>query len=61
MKILIDSIDAFVFDFDGVMTNNLVHLDESGKEWVSCSRADGLMSCVSCKNQPIFFQQKKIQ
>ena len=42
MKILIDSIDAFVFDFDGVMTNNLVHLDQSGKEWVSCSRADGL-------------------
>ena len=38
----IDDIDAFVFDFDGVMTNNLVHLDQDGKEWVSCSRGDGL-------------------
>jgi 3-deoxy-D-manno-octulosonate 8-phosphate phosphatase (KDO 8-P phosphatase) len=41
-KILLDEIDAFIFDFDGVLTNNLVHLDESGKECVSCSRADGL-------------------
>ena len=41
-KILLDDIDAFIFDFDGVLTNNLVHLDESGKEWVTCSRADGL-------------------
>ena len=42
MKISIDAIDAFIFDFDGVLTNNLVHLDQEGKEWVSCSRADGL-------------------
>lgn len=42
MKISLDKIDAFVFDFDGVLTNNLVHLDQDGKEWVSCSRADGL-------------------
>ena len=41
-KILLDDIDAFIFDFDEVLTNNLVHLDESGKEWVTCSRADGL-------------------
>ena len=38
----IDQVDAFVFDFDGVLTNNLVHLNQDGKEWVSCSRADGL-------------------
>ena len=38
----IDQVDAFVFDFDGVLTNNLVHLDQDGKEWVSCSRGDGL-------------------
>ncbi len=37
-----DNIDAFVFDFDGVLTNNLVHLNQDGNEWVSCSRADGL-------------------
>jgi len=42
MKISLDDIDAFVFDFDGVLTNNLVHLSQDGKEWVSCSRADGL-------------------
>jgi len=38
----IDQIDAFVFDFDGVLTNNQVHLDQHGTEWVSCSRSDGL-------------------
>ena len=38
----LDQIDAFVFDFDGVLTNNLVYLDSNGKETVSCSRADGL-------------------
>ena len=42
MKISLDNIDVFVFDFDGVLTNNLVQIDENGKESVSCSRADGL-------------------
>ena len=42
MKISIDKIDAFVFDFDGVMTNNLVYLDQDGRESVRCSRSDGL-------------------
>lgn len=40
--ISLDKIDALVFDFDGVLTNNMVHLDQDGREWVSCSRADGL-------------------
>ena len=40
--ILIDNIDVFIFDFDGVLTNNLVYIDQEGKEIVSCSRADGL-------------------
>jgi YrbI family 3-deoxy-D-manno-octulosonate 8-phosphate phosphatase len=38
----IDSIDAFIFDFDGVLTNNLVQINQDGIESVSCSRADGL-------------------
>jgi YrbI family 3-deoxy-D-manno-octulosonate 8-phosphate phosphatase len=38
----IDNIAVFVFDFDGVLTNNMVHLDQNGKESVSCSRGDGL-------------------
>ena len=41
-KISLSDIEAFVFDFDGVLTNNLVHLSQDGQEWVSCSRADGL-------------------
>ena len=42
MNFLLKDIDAFVFDFDGVLTNNLVHLDHLGGEWVTCSRSDGL-------------------
>ena len=42
MSYSIDHIDAFIFDFDGVLTNNQVHLDQNGTEWVSCSRSDGL-------------------
>ena len=38
----INNIDAFVFDFDGVLTNNLVYLNQEGMESVACSRADGL-------------------
>ena len=43
----LDQIDAFVFDFDGVLTNNLVYLDSNGKETVACSRADGLAFEIS--------------
>jgi len=42
MSYSIDQVDAFVFDFDGVLTNNKVYLDQHGTELVSCSRADGL-------------------
>jgi len=41
-KIQIDNISAFIFDFDGVLTNNQVHIGQDGNELVSCSRADGL-------------------
>ena len=55
MKISIDNIDAFVFDFDGVLTNNLVQMDENGTESVSCSRADGLAFDVLKKlNKPAY-------
>ena len=40
--IIIDNIDALVFDFDGVLTDNFVHLNQNGIESVRCSRADGL-------------------
>jgi 3-deoxy-D-manno-octulosonate 8-phosphate phosphatase (KDO 8-P phosphatase) len=52
---LIDSLDALVFDFDGVLTNNKVHIDQDGKELVSCSRSDGLAFDVLRKlNKPAY-------
>lgn len=33
---------ALVMDFDGVLTDDAVHLDQNGVESVSCSRGDGL-------------------
>ena len=35
-------IDAAVFDFDGVLTDNTVLVNSRGDEFVTCSRADGL-------------------
>ena len=41
-KIKLDKIEAFIFDFDGVLTNNKVYLDQNGIESVICSREDGM-------------------
>ena len=38
----LNNIDAFFFDFDGVMTNNLVYLNSKGEEFVGCNRSDGM-------------------
>ena len=38
----LDDVDIIIFDFDGVLTDNYVHLDQQGNEIVVCSRADGL-------------------
>lgn len=35
------NIAAVVFDFDGVMTDNRVWVDQDGKETVACDRSDG--------------------
>ena len=40
--ITLENIDAFIFDFDGVLTNDLVFVDQNGKESVICNRSDGL-------------------
>ena len=60
--ITIDDIDLFVFDFDGVLTDNIVHIDNNGNEMVSCSRADGLAFDVLRKldNHAKFYQLKII-
>jgi len=38
----IDNIDAIVFDFDGVLTDNFVYLNQEGVELVASKRTDGL-------------------
>jgi len=35
-------LEAIVFDFDGVLTDNRVYFNQHGEEMVVCSRADGL-------------------
>ena len=37
-----DSIKLLVYDFDGVMTDNKVYVDQLGNEMVQVNRADGL-------------------
>jgi 3-deoxy-D-manno-octulosonate 8-phosphate phosphatase (KDO 8-P phosphatase) len=41
-KIRLENLDAIIFDFDGVLTDNRVYIDQHGTELVSCSRGDGL-------------------
>lgn len=41
-KNCINDIHIFIFDFDGVLTNNYVYLNEEGQESVKCNRSDGL-------------------
>ena len=51
----LEDIDLFIFDFDGVLTDNLVYLDQNGIEAVSCSRADGLAFDVLRKlKKPVY-------
>ena len=41
-KISLKDLDILFFDFDGVLTDNKVYLDQNGSEIVSCSRSDGM-------------------
>jgi len=41
-NLTIDKLDAIVFDFDGVLTDDRVFVSEDGSEMVCCSRRDGL-------------------
>ena len=60
---LLEDIKVFIFDFDGVLTNNIVYIDQDGKESVSCSRSDGLAFDVLRKinNLLTSYQQKRIK
>ena len=42
ISMLPDTIEAIVFDFDGVFTDNRVIVDQTGKEAVICDRGDGM-------------------
>lgn len=42
MKIDINLLDLIVLDFDGVLTDNRVYIDNNGTETISCNRSDGL-------------------
>ena len=37
-----DRVDLIVFDFDGVMTNNLVYVNQDGVKSVAANRSDGM-------------------
>ena len=39
---LINNLKLIVYDFDGVMTDNKVYVDQNGNEMVQVNRADGL-------------------
>jgi len=51
----IDDVDAFVFDFDGVLTTNKVYINHEGEEFVCCSRSDGLaFDTIHKLNKPVY-------
>ena len=54
-KLDIKNINCFIFDFDGVLTNNYVYLNELGKESVACNRADGISFNILKKINPKIF------
>ncbi|HEY2982031.1 MAG TPA: acylneuraminate cytidylyltransferase [Anaerolineales bacterium] len=39
-----EKVDMLIFDFDGVITDNIVYTDQDGREMVASSRSDGLMT-----------------
>ena len=42
MAVKLSSLSLIVYDFDGVMTDNKVYVDQNGNEMVQVNRADGL-------------------
>ena len=61
INVSLGSIDAICFDFDGVLTDNLVHIDQNGIELVSCSRSDGLaFDALNKLNFPVYIISTEI-
>ena len=42
LNTIFNNVKLFVYDFDGVMTNNRFILDNDGNEYVSLNRSDGM-------------------
>jgi 3-deoxy-D-manno-octulosonate 8-phosphate phosphatase KdsC-like HAD superfamily phosphatase len=42
IKEKLQNIQLLAMDFDGVLTDNRVFVDDAGKEMVACSRSDSL-------------------
>ena len=54
-KLNIHNIEAIFFDFDGVLTNNMVYLNQDGLEMVRCNRSDGLaFDILRYINKPVY-------
>ena len=68
-----NNINAVVFDFDGVFTDNRVIISEDGKEFVICNRSDGIglellrsigipLTIVSTEKSPVVaFRAEKLK
>ena len=39
---LLRKVGIVVFDFDGIFTDGFVYISQTGKEWLRCSKKDGL-------------------
>lgn len=53
-KIPLKDIALIVLDFDGIFTDNKVMVSEEGKEFVNCTRADGLgIQLLNSKHVPM--------
>jgi len=58
--LLPDKIEAIIFDFDGVFTDNKVFIFEDGKESVICNRGDGFgIEKIRKFNIPLFVISKE--
>lgn len=59
-KLLPTPIDAVVFDFDGVFTDNCVVVDQDGRESATCSRLDGMgIGMLKKTGIPVFVLSKE--
>lgn len=59
-SLLPERIGALVMDFDGVLTDNRVEVDEHGTESVTCSRGDGMgLSRLKKRGVPLLVLSKE--